>query len=53
MLSEISFDSARKTNIATISTSSESLAESTRTGYGAGLLRFTDFCDREGISEYS
>jgi hypothetical protein len=22
-------------------------------GYGAGLLCFTDFCDREGISEYS
>ncbi|KAJ2928093.1 hypothetical protein H1R20_g8990, partial [Candolleomyces eurysporus] len=49
MLGEISFDSIRKINVAVIS----SLAESTRTGYGAGLLRFTEFCDREGVSEYS
>ncbi|RXW12879.1 hypothetical protein EST38_g12974 [Candolleomyces aberdarensis] len=49
MRAEISFDSIRKINIATVS----SLAEMTRTGYGSGLLRFTEFCDREGISEYS
>ncbi|RXW17778.1 hypothetical protein EST38_g8068 [Candolleomyces aberdarensis] len=49
MRAKISFDSIRKINIAAVS----SLAETTRTGYGSGLLRFTEFCDREGISEYS
>ncbi|KAJ2921053.1 hypothetical protein H1R20_g16042, partial [Candolleomyces eurysporus] len=49
MLGEISFDSVRKINVAVIS----SLAESTCTGYGAGLLQFTEFCDREGVSKYS
>ncbi|KAF5386587.1 hypothetical protein D9615_001701 [Tricholomella constricta] len=29
----------------------DSLSESTRTSYGAGLLRFTQFCDRLHISE--
>ncbi|KAJ2929410.1 hypothetical protein H1R20_g7678, partial [Candolleomyces eurysporus] len=49
MLGEISFDSVRKINVAIVS----SLAESTCAGYGAGLLWFTEFCDREGVSEYS
>lgn len=47
MRSEISDDLVRKINIAIIS----SLKESTRGDYGAALLRFIQFCDREGIPE--
>lgn len=47
MKEELSLVSIRKIN----STLVASLAESTWTSYGAGLLRFTEYCDREGISE--
>ncbi|RXW15088.1 hypothetical protein EST38_g10767 [Candolleomyces aberdarensis] len=47
MKEELSLDSIRKIN----STLLASLAEATRTSYGAGLLRFSEYCDREEISE--
>ncbi|RXW13687.1 hypothetical protein EST38_g12165 [Candolleomyces aberdarensis] len=47
MKEELSTNSIRKINSTLIS----SLAEATRTSYGAGLLRFTEYCDREEVSE--